>query len=1329
MPVHNTRKMDALIEVRHWTSPTEGSPLALQDPIFLDDKVYTVAAKVATHLGTDPWRVYVWVEREVGADVSTFVASLVKSIMRGEEWVPLADAVAAARCVLVRSEHPLPANPGTVRVDHRQLLDLVTGLRPQTYLESLTVRYRRELVYRHIFPRNPFESSDADAPREPLVFEEATSDIVYDNAPVDGVLHVTTVGDFERFSREPGLAELYFPQQLRNTLSASLALDPPPSSEAVALYRHVLRLARPTRAFFKKIYLTVQPVGPSVSFRLEPLFHNFTLDTVCPLVKLRGPAEILYKVDASALRTIPTDVVAMWTREVPKKVESLVFKVFYGDFFATVVLFPMLAYHVKLTFRNGQLDDVDYIGKQVFPFVNQVVGRIREMVSVLTATSNVIIPDVELAMLNRHNTLELHTARSFTFRSRLPTTQRLEQRLLALPGVFASLSPGMERGGPPAVVLRYRRNSSYTPVYDIRAYVLSSLRKLGRNDVVQNVVRTFGVSPDAASRIYDEVEGNEAELAMRTRYYDGNRVTLSRRSDFELQVQVHGTKIDRALADHIMSVVLATVEDEGGEISRHAARARRVARPADARAALDLEDLVPHDDFFVQGEAERIEQAVTAEQSDDEDDDDNDDGSVPAGNTPQYTLTRLKRADPALFEFDAPGYKSYASMCASNAKRQPVVITEEQRAEIDRLYPGAYTNAVRAGSTPELRAKNVYICPQVWCTHSEVAMTDAQFRAQGCPDKEDVPLRMHSGRKYVSFLDPSRHPKELCTPCCFLVDHAGRDDGRMRRRHARCAGDKVPGAGDDDGYIKGDGGFLLGPGRFGKLPPALEVLVADPRFVRQGITHGSNHYLACVAHALGVTGGPGALVDSVEAGAEPHHLIPVADGRLLRGLLGPDPAGGPRLDESEYTAFRTWFLGLKAYPTAYNLGHLRRTVSRATSVARLHAAAVPEVLREMMLHSAIENLVNFLRSDAPKDDRDLGGIFTSAQRWINPDGVNVIVLEEDGGEVFISCPGGAVDTTRPYSLILRRGAFYEPVCVRDGRGGEDVRVRLAREELPPRLIEVVDRTLEAACAGGDHVALRVADLMSRAGHKPHAWVVNVSLRAVGLLSEHGMFVPLPRDVGVVPGVQCVYANDVGKHAPDAGVRVRNALKLFKALEAADPDFYAAAAAPDGGAVLLGSTGDVRVPLRGDAGIAEFEADLRVFADAGEEDDALMQVRHWGQLQHAFQGFVRRVALGIVRDPAMRRELEFLRDAANPFTRSFRLARMRDLVLRSAAGHAPDRFQVAKAADALLSNDLGVVTAVGPARQRDVAVLTQADVSRGALLAMLRAPDPAAKSSA
>ena len=1286
--------MDEPLTVRRWTGPGASESVDLKEPIFRDDKVYTVCAKVAAALGVQPWDMYMWVEREVGEDVATFAASTVKSIMRGEEWVSLADAVALVRGFIARTEKPLPAAPGPARVDHRQLLDLLVEARPLTCLESLTVRFRREMVYRHIFPRDPFTSTPRDVVRDPLVLEEAVADILLDNAPVDGVLHVTTVADFA--SREPGLVELYFPAQLQSMLASNLALDPPPSAEANALYTQVLRNARPVRGYFKKIYLSVQPVGPAVSLRLEPIFHNFTLDTICPLIKYRGPAGILYKLDRSALRTVPEEILAMWTREQVKKVESVVFKVYYGDFFATVVLFPMLVYHVKFTFRTSQSFDVDYIGDKVLPHVNHVISRIRDMVSVLLVTTSINIPHLDLAMVNRHNTLELHTARAFTFRDKLPTVQRLKSRMLGLSSVFSDVV--MMRPSHDTFVVRYRRSSNFTPVFDVRAYMLGALRKLPRNDVIQNAARMFGVTPDAAARLYEDVERNEDELTQLARYFDGNRITITRRSDFQLHVQVHGTKIERELADHVLAVVLAVVEDEGGLISRHAARVRRAARP-NARAALDLEDLVPRDDFFGSVASDPATAAAAVALEEDESDED-DDGFI--NKAPQYTLTRLKNADPGLFAYDAPGYKSYAALCASNVKRQPVVVTAEQRAEIDRRYPGAYTNAVHAGSTPELRERNIYICPQVWCTHSEVAMTDAQFQAQGCPSKEDVPLRMHTGRKYVSFLDPSRHPKEMCVPCCFLKDHGkDADAGRMRKRHGKCAGDALSPEEGGDGYVREYSAYPVGPGRFGRLPHAVASAVGDERFVRQGISLGASPYLACVAHLLGAEEG---LIERADAALEPHHVIPVHGGRLARRLLGPSP--GPALDPVEYAAFREWFLRLREYPTAFSLEGLRKQVARAAT-GLPPQSALAAVAREMMLHGVVVNLVNFLRSDAPKHHDELGGLFTA--RCLNPEGVAVFVLEEGGGgEVLVT--GHGDPSASPISLILRHGAFYEPVCAREADGR--VTTRFSLQDLPKPLRRAVEAAArESAEADGGLTLQRAAAAL---GGTQVAQVVNVNLRVVGLLSRPtGLFVPLPGgDAAARPDMPSIHAADLVRHVRP----VNPTAALARLRDTVDPDFYDAVRSKDGRAVLL-DDGGTRLPLDP----AEFEEDLRVFTGVSAEagDDALEHVRRWEQLQSAFQGFVRRVAINIVRDSAARLEFEFLRDVRNPFSRGYRLERMRQLVQRVAADRAPDRFQISKAADALLSRDLGLVTTVGAAAPRDVAVVSQEDIDRGALRDLLQ----------
>jgi hypothetical protein len=98
-------------------------------------------------------------------------------------------------------------------------------------------------------------------------------------------------------------------------------------------------------------------------------------------------------------------------------------------------------------------------------------------------------------------------------------------------------------------------------------------------------------------------------------------------------------------------------------------------------------------------------------------------------------------------------------------------------------------------------------------------MTAAQFKEQGgCPGGADEkPVIMYKDgdkAKFVSFLDPSKHPSELCAPCCFFANHADAA-GRLAGRVRRCGGapeDAEPGPGP------GGGGGGSPPG--GPPPPA-----------------------------------------------------------------------------------------------------------------------------------------------------------------------------------------------------------------------------------------------------------------------------------------------------------------------------------------------------------------------------------------------------------------------------------------------------------------------------------------------------------------------------
>lgn len=141
-----------------------------------------------------------------------------------------------------------------------------------------------------------------------------------------------------------------------------------------------------------------------------------------------------------------------------------------------------------------------------------------------------------------------------------------------------------------------------------------------------------------------------------------------------------------------------------------------------------------------------------------------------------YFLERLQERDPVLFLKKREGkFKVYSRTCQAVHQKQPVVLSDEEKAKIDENDKKAgvksYTNAVKYGSNDDDDKKNWYICPRFWCFKTNTSMTKEQIDAGEC------------GTNYHEFTDPSHyekgeyfnfkpgflsdaHPK-YCVPCCF----------------------------------------------------------------------------------------------------------------------------------------------------------------------------------------------------------------------------------------------------------------------------------------------------------------------------------------------------------------------------------------------------------------------------------------------------------------------------------------------------------------------------------------------------------------------------------
>ena len=167
-------------------------------------------------------------------------------------------------------------------------------------------------------------------------------------------------------------------------------------------------------------------------------------------------------------------------------------------------------------------------------------------------------------------------------------------------------------------------------------------------------------------------------------------------------------------------------------------------------------------------------------------------------------MKRLIEYDKELFLKKPQGkFGAYTRTCPWQYRKQPVVLNDKDKGYIDRMDQKfgikSYDEHITYGSGVK---KNHYICPRFWCLQDEQgrqrSITANEINEGGCGgwdalipgNAKKVPKgkrifqftdeRMHREKKknsennlliykpmYPGYMDPAKHPKGLCIPCCF----------------------------------------------------------------------------------------------------------------------------------------------------------------------------------------------------------------------------------------------------------------------------------------------------------------------------------------------------------------------------------------------------------------------------------------------------------------------------------------------------------------------------------------------------------------------------------
>ena len=225
---------------------------------------------------------------------------------------------------------------------------------------------------------------------------------------------------------------------------------------------------------------------------------------------------------------------------------------------------------------------------------------------------------------------------------------------------------------------------------------------------------------------------------------------------------------------------------------------------------------------------------------------------------PNPFFKAMYEKDPTLFLTVSDGkYNAYSRVCQWNKRKQPVILTDEEKEKIDREHPGSYEHAIKYGSDPS--KQYWYICPRYWDLKNNTSLTDEEVKsgkyggiipqsAKTVPPGKNIweftdaegavpHTRIKPNGEYIphypGFLKKDVHPDGKCVPCCFSswdkpVQKKRREECSQTMRDDTSEKVSVKSASKQDieeYYIKGPEKFPLEEGRFGYLPYVVQKFI------------------------------------------------------------------------------------------------------------------------------------------------------------------------------------------------------------------------------------------------------------------------------------------------------------------------------------------------------------------------------------------------------------------------------------------------------------------------------------------------------------------------
>lgn len=972
---------------------------------------------------------------------------------------------------------------------------------------------------------------------------------------------------------------------------------------------------------------------------LDTMFNKLKSSSNMPFLKYKTPTNIVYKVYKKALLNISTDNITKWTNiTVSKDDRSFIMMkmLFKNNMYCTLTINSDLSYYVKFNF--GLKDAVTLKEIEVFfGVINKILSEFAteyEDIYIPLIDTNVLYKShdshvVKIVQMITSSTLNVHSLKINYDKFQ----DVIKTKLIPYFNIISNPDKSL-------LHLQYKKVDNFMRFDTIQSFIAHNSGGMEDDEIVKQIMYTFMISIDDAIKELETWKTNDDKEKEKQRFLkhgaDFINIKIRLNAPVDMKFIINGvknidmqTKIEYLLKALIVfanekkkasnqeikklqkldnmqmdklekitidnSVEISETDDEDGLVDVDT-----------TNNELDLDDelLALEREFIKTSDSNTSIKKDIATNTANNKKTKNDpvhanedlllEKASKSGKLKGYILSKLHEADKYLFDYTVPKdqkRKNYSSLCGWVDRRQPVVVTNEELNKIKKEFPSAISGSVKTGSSPDYEAKYNYICPQVWCPKSRVALTQKQYDELGqkCPYpnvEEDAIVfsskywgTSSTTERHPGFLDKYTRTDGLCLPCCFKK--SAKEGNRNYQRQDLCMKEKMgqPNTSfkkeeqedniivdepkdiiGNEKYIKGENYSPLENNRYGLVPATLKSylgeLVCGSRhdgtglmsdstncYLRKGIAQSSQSFLECMANVLENkrVNNANDFVQELLNNLSVVEFVALEDGRIMKMFIDD---GLEIYNPNIFKDFKQWFIDQSQYITKFNLKYIKDELQamskKDTGFSRDITKYAADIIREFLIYNAFISFKKYIANkDIIKEHYMLLDMINTLD-WLNVNNYNFVVLDFDPAteKLFIDCQFNknmkdVVDLRRPFIFVLKRNTYYEPlyhVTTYNTTVMSDNKVFLDTTSEPmQKLLKYVIENCSATQAKKGGIDGIITFLQSK-GYKIKYHVIDYGYKVCGIIIDKNLYIPLPSRQSYILNTDSkyVYLSDVPK---------------------------------------------------------------------------------------------------------------------------------------------------------------------------------------------------------